>query len=317
MMGSYIAALVIALAVGLAAGPFIIPILHRLKFGQEIREEGPSWHQSKSGTPTMGGVIFILAIFVACVAVYYRDFKVIMLLYLSLAFGAIGFVDDFIKVKMKRNLGLTEIQKLLMQIVASVIFVGVLYHNGMLPTVLLIPFTHIQFQMGLWYLPFAVLVIIAGVNAVNLTDGIDGLATSVSVIVMAFFCLACGKLGNSASGFAVATAGGCLAFLWFNKHPAKVFMGDTGSLFLGGAVSGLAVICGMPLFLVIAGGIYVMETASVILQVGSFKLTGKRLFKMSPIHHHFEMCGWSERKIVGVFSAVSVLLGVVAYLGIR
>lgn len=316
-MGSHVAVFVIALVVGLVSGPLIIPILRRLKFGQEIREEGPSWHNKKSGTPTMGGVIFILAVFVGCVAVYWRDFKVIMLLYLSLAFGAIGFIDDFIKVKMKRNLGLTEIQKLLMQIVASVIFVGILYINGVLPTVLLIPFTHIQFQMGIWYLPFAVLVIIAGVNAVNLTDGIDGLATSVSAVVMLFFYAAGKALQNSTAGFSIAVVGGCLAFLWFNKHPAKVFMGDTGSLFLGGAVAGVAVISGMPLFLLIAGGIYVIETASVILQVGSFKLTGKRLFKMSPIHHHFEMCGWSEWKIVGVFSTVSVILGVLAYLGIR
>ncbi len=316
-MGSYIAAFVIALLVALVLGPLVIPVLHRLKFGQEIREEGPRWHSKKSGTPAMGGIIFILAVFISCLAVYWRDFKVIMLLYLSLAFGVIGFVDDFIKVKMKRNLGLTEIQKLLMQIVASIIFVGVLYGNGAMPTVLLIPFTHIQFQMGLWYLPFAVLVIIASVNAVNLTDGIDGLATCVTVIVMLFFYAAGRVLQNSIAGFAITVAGACLGFLWFNKHPAKVFMGDTGSLFLGGAVAGMAVISGMPLFLLIAGGIYIIETASVILQVTSFKLTGRRLFKMSPIHHHFEMCGWSEWKIVGVFTAVSVLLGVIAYIGIR
>ena len=285
-MGSHFIVLLIALAVGLVSGPFIIPALRRLKFGQEIREEGPSWHNKKSGTPTMGGIIFILAVFVGCVAVYWRDFKIIMLLYLSLAFGVIGFIDDFIKVKMKRNLGLTEIQKLLMQIVASVIFVGVLYINDILPTVLLIPFTHIQFQMGIWYLPFAVLIIIACVNAVNLTDGIDGLATSVTVVVVLFFYAAGRALQNSIAGFSIA-------------------------------VAGVAVISGTPLFLLIAGGIYVIETASVILQVASFKLTGKRLFKMSPIHHHFEMCGWSEWKIVGTFSAVSILLGVVAYLGIH
>lgn len=316
-MGSHVAVLLIALAVGLVSGPFIIPALRRLKFGQEIREEGPSWHNKKSGTPTMGGIIFILAVFVSCMVVYWHDFKIVMLLYLSLAFGIIGFIDDFIKVKMKRNLGLTEIQKLLMQIVASVIFVGVLYINDVLPTVLLIPFTHIQFQMGIWYLPFAVFIIIAGVNAVNLTDGIDGLATSVTVVVMLFFYAAGRALQNSIAGFSIAVAGGCLAFLWFNKHPAKVFMGDTGSLFLGGAVAGVAVISGTPLFLLIAGGVYVIETASVILQVASFKLTGKRLFKMSPIHHHFEMCGWSEWKIVGTFSAFSILLGAVAYIGIQ
>ena len=193
-----------------------------------------------------------------------------------------------------------------MQLVASVIFVGLLYYNGLMETALKIPFTSIEFEMGIWYLPFAVLVIIGCVNAVNLTDGIDGLASSVSIIVFVFFALI---LKDAPEGmFALISAAAVFGFFLFNKYPAKVFMGDTGSLFLGGALAGIAVCRGYALILVIAGGVYVIETLSVILQVTYFKATGKRIFKMSPIHHHFEMCGWSERKIVLIFSAVTLAL---------
>ena len=299
-------AALISFAIAVLTAPVAIPVLHKLKFGQEIREEGPKWHSLKSGTPTMGGVIFILAVLLSGIIFLNNSLEGVMLIYLSVAFGVIGFIDDYIKVAMKRNLGLTEIQKLLMQIVASVIFVGLLYYNGLMETSLKIPFTTIEFDMGMWYLPFAVLVIIGCVNAVNLTDGIDGLASSVSIIVFAFFAII--LQGAPESMFALISAAAVFGFFLFNKYPAKVFMGDTGSLFLGGALAGIAVCRGYALYLVIAGGVYVIETLSVILQVTYFKATGKRIFKMSPIHHHFEMCGWSERKIVLVFSLVTVCL---------
>ena len=254
----------------------------------------------------MGGVIFILAVLISGIIFLGNSLEGVMLIYLSVAFGVIGFIDDYIKVAMKRNLGLTEIQKLLMQVVASVIFVGLLYYNGLMETTLKIPFTTMEFDMGMWYLPFAVLVIIGCVNAVNLTDGIDGLASSVSILVFIFFAFVLKDTPESM--FSLISAAAVFGFFLFNKYPAKVFMGDTGSLFLGGALAGIAVCRGYALYLVIAGGVYVIETLSVILQVAYFKATGKRLFKMSPIHHHFEMCGWSERKIVLIFSVVTVCL---------
>ncbi len=303
---TFVFAALISFLIAVLTAPVAIPMLHNLKFGQEIREEGPKWHSSKSGTPTMGGVVFILAVLITGIIFLKDSLEGIMLIYLSVAFGVIGFIDDYIKVAMKRNLGLTEIQKLIMQLVASVIFVGLLYYNGFMETTLKIPFTAIEFEMGIWYLPFAVLVIIGCVNAVNLTDGIDGLASSVSIIVFVFFAII---LSSAPEGmFALISAAAVFGFFLFNKYPAKVFMGDTGSLFLGGALAGIAVCRGYALILVIAGGVYVIETLSVILQVTYFKATGKRIFKMSPIHHHFEMCGWSERKIVLIFSLVTVAL---------
>ena len=301
---TYTVAAITSFVIAVLAAPLLIPVLHKLKFGQEIREEGPKWHSSKSGTPTMGGVIFILAVLISGVGFLKHSFEGVMLIYLSVAFGVIGFIDDYIKVAMKRNLGLTEVQKFLMQLAASVIFVGLLYHNGLIDTAVKIPFTTYEFEMGIWYLPLATVAIIGCVNAVNLTDGIDGLASSVSIIVFLFFAYV---LKDAPSGvFSIISAAAVFGFLMFNKHPAKVFMGDTGSLFLGGALAGIAVCEGMVLHLVIAGGVYVIETVSVILQVASFKLTGKRIFKMSPIHHHFEMCGWSENKIVIIFTLAAI-----------
>lgn len=314
MMSKLIVACVVSFFIAIVIAPAGIKILTKIKFGQEIREEGPKWHASKSGTPTMGGIIFILSSVMTVALLFIHDFKIITLLYLSLAFGVIGFIDDYIKVVKKRNLGLTSMQKLLMQIVASVLFVWLLYVNGEMSTTIFIPFTQIKLDLGFWYLPFSVLVILSCVNAVNLTDGIDGLAPSVTVIVLAFFVLIYSMMGQySDASFAAAVAGGLFGFWLFNRYPARVFMGDTGSLFLGGCVAALAVAEGLPLVLIICGGVYLIETASVILQVLSFKLTGKRIFKMSPIHHHFEMCGWSENKIVTVFSAVAILLCGLAY----
>lgn len=315
MLATSIAA-VVAFAISALAGPIAIPVLHRLKFGQEIRTVGPSWHKAKSGTPTMGGVIFILAA-VAATLIFARDTKGIAMLAVALGFGAIGFVDDFIKVVMKRNLGLTALQKFLAQVFVSVVFVLAGMHFNLLHTSVTVPFLRTPLDLGWLYIPFAVFLLIGVPNAVNLTDGLDGLAASVTVVVSLFFTVAAlGMQEESVSVFSGVITGGCLGFLLFNAYPAKVFMGDTGSLFLGGAVVAMALILDLGVVLVIVGGVYVLETVSVIIQVTSFKLTGKRVFKMTPIHHHFEMCGWSERKIVLTAIVASVVLAAVGLISI-
>lgn len=302
-----------AFAVCAVGGPFLIPALRRLKFGQEIREIGPSWHKSKSGTPTMGGVMFIIAVVVAML-IFFRDRRGIMLTLTAVAFGAVGFADDFIKVVKKRNLGLTALQKLLAQIFVAVVFVLAGVHFKLFDTSVILPFANRPVDLTWLYIPFAVFIMVGVPNSVNLTDGIDGLASSVTAVVCIF--LTYGAIAYNeptVANFCAAVTGGCLGFLLFNAYPAKVFMGDTGSLFLGGAVCAAALMLEMPLVLVIAGGVYVVETLSVIIQVISFKTTGKRVFKMTPIHHHFEMCGWNERKIVISAIAVSAVLCVLAY----
>lgn len=320
----------IAFAACAALGPVFIPWLHKLKFGQEIREEGPKWHQKKSGTPTMGGIMFItgiaLAMIVELVMLAVTDslnmssIKGLIIFVIALGFGVIGFIDDYIKVVKKRNLGLTSAQKFIMQIALSVVYVLVMYFTDNLENTMLIPFTTIRFTMPVWlYIPFIIFVMAGVVNAVNLTDGLDGLASSITIVVGIFFMIASYMLLNSGavSGFAAAMTGGLIGFLIYNKYPAKVFMGDTGSLFLGAAVALMAIDTATPIFLILVGFVYLCETLSVIIQVTSFKLTGKRVFKMSPIHHHFEMCGWSEKKIVGVFSAVTAVMCVISYFAIR
>lgn len=315
----YIIVFLVSLLVTVITGPVFIPWLHKLKFGQQILEEGPSWHQKKSGTPTMGGLMFILGIVISCVVALLVKFqmKLLIMLLVSLGFGAIGFVDDYVKVVKKRNLGLTAKQKFLLQALLAVIYIFALDLTGNLETQIIIPFVEKTFTMPLWiYIVFILFVVCGTVNAVNLTDGLDGLASSITVVVSLFFALVGHIFSRPAAYFSLAVVGGCIGFLFFNKYPAKVFMGDTGSLFLGGAISVVAVGMGMPLILVIAGFVYLFETLSVILQVASFKLTGKRIFKMSPIHHHFEMCGWRENKIVTVFSLVSLLLCIIAFLSL-
>ncbi|MDD6915371.1 MAG: phospho-N-acetylmuramoyl-pentapeptide-transferase [Eubacteriales bacterium] len=312
-----------AFIISLCMGMILIPVLHKLKFGQEIREEGPKWHAKKSGTPTMGGLIFIAAIFamsaICCVLGLFFGIDMpadstylktlVMLLCLSAVYGVIGFIDDYIKVILKRNLGLTAKQKFLLQLVAAVGFVCWAVYGMDIATVVKIPFTSIELDFGIWFVPFAALVIIATVNSVNLTDGLDGLATCVTCMVALFFILFADKVANRAVAlFASILLGSLMGFLMYNKFPAKVFMGDTGSLFLGGAVCGMAIVTEQPLALLIVGLVYVIESLSVILQVISFKTTGKRIFKMSPIHHHFEMCGWSETKIVITFTIVTAVL---------
>ena len=307
---------------GLLLGRILIPLLRALKAGQSIREIGPSWHNVKEGTPTIGGLIFmgasLLCILTGIGCLMEGQVTHLIVLAFALVFGAIGFIDDYVKVKMKRNLGLTSLQKLVLQLVAAALFLLALRFTGHLTNELYLPFFQITFRIN-WiiYLVFAMFVIVGCVNAVNLTDGIDGLATGVTIPVMVYFLVISVVYGKmDLALFPASLIGGLFAFLCYNFHPAKVFMGDTGSLFLGGAVCGMAFALDMPLILILVGLVYIMETLSVILQVGYFKLThGKRIFKMTPIHHHFEMCGWKEETIFFVFSGLTALLCVLAYFG--
>jgi phospho-N-acetylmuramoyl-pentapeptide-transferase len=313
---------VVAFVITAALGPFVIPALRKLKFGQSILEEGPSWHKSKQGTPTMGGVLFIIGIVVAfliCGYSYYSsgDIKALAALLLAVAFGLIGFCDDFIKVKMKRNLGLTAWQKIVLQVLASAGFLIFLAVKGGLSTKFLVPFTSITVDLGMGFYVLAMLLIVGMVNAANLTDGIDGLDASVTVPIAAFFMVAgirAAGVDNGVSVLSAALIGGMLGFLVHNFHPAKVFMGDTGSLFIGGLTVGLAFSLNMPFVILLAGIIYLVEACSVMIQVLVYKLTKKRVFKMAPIHHHFEMSGWNEVKIVYVFTVVSLIACILAYL---
>ena len=311
----YIAALLIGFIAAALLGPVFIPVLIKLKFGQSIREIGPKWHEKKSGTPTMGGIIFMVALAVSAAVLYkYMDLKSGLILFCAFGFGVVGFLDDFIKVVLKRNLGLRAWQKLALQIIVSVVFVLVGINQDVLSVVIKVPFTDIMWNMGWLYIPFAIFVLLAVVNGVNLTDGIDGLATCVTIVVMMFFAVVISAMNIvSVTLVCYALAGALLGFLLYNKNPAKVFMGDTGSLMLGGMVGALSLVTGNPLILILVGIIYFIETLSVIMQVTSFKLTGKRIFKMSPIHHHFEMCGWNEKKIDLVFTLVTVVFCVLAY----
>ena len=296
-------------------GKFLIPFLHKLNFGQTILEEGPSWHKDKQGTPVMGGIMFIVGsvtVTIISVLLYYLTY-VFAGLGLALGHSAIGFIDDYIKVVKKRNLGLTAIQKLVFQFAVTIAYLAVLGFMGC-GTTTVIPFVG-EIDLGWFYYIIFAVVIVGVVNAVNLTDGIDGLDASITFFVALFFMLIASLISFMGVTFmAAAVAGGCLGFLVWNFHPAKVFMGDTGSLFLGGIVCALAFAVNMPVLLLPLGIVYLCEIGSVVLQVAYFKLThGKRLFKMSPIHHHFEMCGWSEVKIVSVFSAVTVVFGIISF----
>lgn len=316
----YILTMLIGFVISALLGPVFIPILIKLKFGQSIREIGPKWHEKKSGTPTMGGIIFLISLLLTSLVLFkYMDFKALMVLFCTIGFGIVGFIDDFIKVVLKRNLGLKAWQKLALQIIISIVFVFVGLNSGLLSVAVKIPFTNIVWNMGWFYVPFAIFVLLGIVNGVNLTDGIDGLATSVTVVTVLFFGVVTAAMTEifSVSLLCFALVGGLLGFLLYNKNPAKVFMGDTGSLMLGGMVGALALVIGNPFILILVGIIYLVETLSVMMQVTSFKLTGKRIFKMSPIHHHFEMCGWGEKKIVLVFTLVTVVFCVLAYFGVR
>ncbi len=308
---------VIGFLVSALAGPVFIPLLRKLKFGQQILEIGPNWHKSKAGTPTMGGVIFILAVAVVS-AIFVRDLKGLFVALFALSCGLIGFLDDYIKVVKKRNLGLSAMWKIILMLVVSSAFVIGGLELGLIQTTLLIPFTNIYLDLSYYISILLVFMMIGFINAVNLTDGVDGLAGSVTFVVSLFFTLASMVfLSEGMTAFSAGLCGALCGFLIYNLHPAKVFMGDTGSLFLGGAVAALAIMNDMPLMLIIVGIIYLIEAFSVMLQVSYFKLTkGKRIFKMTPIHHHFELSGYSENKIVLLFSAITLIGCVIAFLSL-
>jgi phospho-N-acetylmuramoyl-pentapeptide-transferase len=294
--------------------PVFIPFLRRLKFGQSIRDEGPKSHQKKTGTPTMGGVMILLSIMVTTLVMTGKfaepTIKTLLLLLVTLGFGLLGFLDDFIKVVMKRNLGLTSKQKLLGQIIISIIFYLILRQNN-LPTDVSIPFFNVSFELGWMYVFFIIFWLVGFSNAVNLTDGLDGLLSGTAAIAFgAFAILAWNQSQFEIAIFSVAVVGAVLGFLVFNAHPAKVFMGDTGSLALGGAIATIAILTKLELLLVIIGGVFVIETLSVIIQVISFKTTGRRIFRMSPLHHHYELIGWSEWRVVVTFWSVGLLFAV-------
>ena len=302
-------------------GVLLLPVLRALKAGQSIREVGPTWHNNKAGTPMMGGLFFILGAILCLVGnlPIMVDYTVVYVLALGLCFGLVGFLDDFCKAKYKRNLGLTSIQKALLQMAVSAIFVYLLYKQDPNRCNIYSPFVDTYFYIHpLLYVFFSMFVMIGCDNAVNITDGVDGLCGSVTLPVMIFFTAAAYMMGKyDLAILPAALTGGLIAYLCFNWHPAKVFMGDTGSLFLGGLVCALSFALDMPLILILVGFVYIIETLSVILQVGYFKLThGKRIFKMAPIHHHFEMCGWKEVKIVLIFTAVSAVMCLLAWFGI-
>ncbi len=308
--------MIISFGVTAAFMPLLIPFLRKLKFGQSILEDGPSWHAKKQGTPTMGGLGIILGFLVSGI-IFVHSLKGLMVMLCAVLFGAVGFADDYIKVVKKRNKGFTAAQKFSAQIIVSLLFALYIYFvEGQSAT--LIPFIGKSIDMGLIYIPFAMLVLLATSNSVNLTDGLDGLAASVTTVAALFFTVACTLKGNmDVGGLCAAAAGGCIGFLIYNFYPAKVFMGDTGSLFLGGALGAAAIASGLELFLIIGGFVFLFETLSVIIQVTYFKATkGKRIFKMTPVHHHFEMCGWKEPKIVFLFSAVTAVLCIVCYFGL-
>lgn len=312
---NYLINIGLGFVLSIVLGRLIIPILKRLHAGQSIREDGPQSHLVKSGTPTIGGLIFLASVIITSLVTANFKLSVLMILFSTLAFGAVGFIDDYIKVVMKRNLGLRAYQKLLLQILVAVILIIYQYNSKEIGTDLYIPFLKDYRSIGFLYIPFVIFVIVGTVNSVNLTDGLDGLSSSVTIICLIFFNFVAIKFQRyEIAGFCLALAGALMGFLHYNKFPAKVFMGDTGSLALGGAISAIALLLNVPLILPIAGGIYFIETLSVIIQVVSFKTRGKRVFLMSPLHHHFEHRGWHEKKIVAVFSLVEVILCVISYL---
>ena len=305
----------------LILGRVLLPVLRALKAGQSIRDVGPTWHNYKSGTPMMGGLFFILStvICLLCNIGFMKDYSVFYTLLLTLCFGAVGFMDDFFKMKKKQNMGLSSMQKALLQMAVSALYLYIMYRQGAMNCDLYIPFVNVTIPVHpIVYIFFAMFVMVGCDNAVNLNDGVDGLCASVTLPVMVFFAAVAFLTGKvELALLPAALVGGLLGYLAYNFHPAQVFMGDTGSLFLGGVVCALAFALDMPLILILVGFVYIVETLSVILQVGYFKLThGKRIFKMAPIHHHYEMCGWSEEKIVFVFAGVSALMCVLAWFGV-
>ena len=325
MLITFILAVLLSFAVTALLAKKFIPFLISRKLNQPIYEIGPRWHKSKAGTPTMGGIFFIAAIVltVGVLSFFAIDKEFLAPLWLTLGmallFAAVGFIDDYAKLIKKQNEGLKAYQKFILQSIVAAAYISAMCALGYMDTVVPIPFTEIELDLGIAFYPLAILLIVGVDNSTNLTDGIDGLCATVTAVVAAFFALfglpVIGLLhGEAITYLAGALFGGMLGFLVYNWNPARIFMGDTGSLFIGGMVMGLAFLCDQPLIIIIVGLIYLIETASVMLQVTSFKLFHKRIFKMSPIHHHFEKCDWSERKIVTVFSSVTFVLCAITFI---
>lgn len=324
-------AFTVSFIVTVLVGTVLVPYLRKIKAGQEIRQDGPTWHMSKSGTPTMGGIMFIAGLTAACLTAGYSlfaegEFGHIFVLLFALAFGAVGFLDDYEKLKKKQNLGLTAGKKFLLQVAVAALFVFLLRRFGYLSPHLYIPFFNVTFDIPEWiYFAFAIFVIVATVNAVNLTDGVDGLATGTSIPVFLFYSAVAFVWGVeylSLGIFAAGLLGGLFGFLIFNFNPAKIFMGDTGSLFLGGAVAGMAFAMDMPLIIITIGILFLIEALSDVIQVGYFKLThGKRVFRMAPFHHHLEMGGWTgkkwkEKELFTLFTTVSFIFCALSFWGV-
>ena len=320
-MNIYIAVaipVIIAFLLSVALGPVIIPFLRKLKFGQTVRDDGPQSHLKKNGTPTMGGLIFLISVIVTS-CIYVKDYpQIIPILFVTVGFGVIGFLDDYIKIVLKRSEGLTPSQKMFGQIVVTCVFAVYMYKFSGISMEMIVPFfKDVTLDLGFLTIPVMFLAIIGTVNGVNFTDGLDGLATSVTVMVAIFFGVVALGVGSGVWPIACAVIGALVGFLLFNVHPASVFMGDTGSLALGGFVAAIAYMLQMPIFILIVGLIYWIEIFSVIIQVGYFKIShGKRIFRMAPIHHHFELGGWSETKVVAVFTIVTAMLCLVGLMAL-
>ena len=318
MVNETILAVIIAFVISAILCPIVIPFLHKLKFGQQVRDDGPQAHLKKQGTPTMGGLVILSSIIITSL-LYLKDYpKIIPVLFVTAGFGVIGFLDDYIKIVMKRSEGLNPGQKLAGQIIITGIFAYYIITSDEIGTQMLIPFTGQYLVMPVWlFVPALFFIVLGTDNGVNFTDGLDGLCTSVTMLVATFFTIVAIGENSGISPITGAVVGSLLGFLLFNVYPARVFMGDTGSLALGGFVASSAFMMQMPLFIAVVGLIYLVEVLSVIIQVTYFKKTGgKRIFKMAPIHHHFELCGWSETRVVAVFSIITAILCLVAYLGL-
>ena len=308
----------ISFAISVLLGPVVIPFLRRLKIGQTERTEGPESHLKKNGTPTMGGILILISVVITSLLFVRQYPRIIPVLFLTLGFGLVGFLDDYIKVVLRRSMGLRAWQKFALQILVTSVFTFYLLHYTDVSLAMKVPFLEgIYLDFGWFNIPILFFVVIGTVNGTNFTDGLDGLASSVTVLVATFFTVVAIGTNSGIEPITCAVVGALLGFLLFNVHPASVFMGDTGSLALGGFVAAAAIMMQMPLFIVIVGLIYLVEVLSVMMQVTYFKATGgKRIFKMAPIHHHFELCGWSETRVVAVFSIVTALLCLVALFGV-
>ncbi|MBQ8637923.1 MAG: phospho-N-acetylmuramoyl-pentapeptide-transferase [Lachnospiraceae bacterium] len=318
MSKDVIIAVLVSFAVSAILCPVVIPMLHRLKFGQQVRTDGPKEHLKKQGTPTMGGLIFLCAIILAAL-LFVGDYpQMIPVLFMTVGFGIVGFLDDYIKIVMKRSEGLNPKQKMIGQFVITAIFCYYCMTTPEIGTEIIIPFTGGKtLDISWFYIPFCFVTVLGTDNGVNFTDGLDGLCSSVTVMVATFFAVVALGTNHQVAPLCAAVVGSLMGFLLFNVHPARVFMGDTGSLALGGFVAATACVMRMPLFILLVGLVYLVEVISVMIQVTYFRKTGgKRFFKMAPIHHHFELCGWSETRVVAVFSIVTVLLCLVAYLAL-